>query len=56
MTIISFNIRGLGGLTKWIYLREIIIKEGIEMICIPETKVEMINNKNIMLCGGNNNI
>ena len=45
MNILSLNVRGLEGTIKSRYLKEIIYKEGIEMVCLQETKAQSINNK-----------
>jgi len=45
MNIISLNIRGIGGPAKWRYVREIISKNGVGMVCIHETKVGTINRE-----------
>jgi len=39
MIIINLNIKGLGGGVKAKYLKHIIYKEGVEFLCLQETKV-----------------
>jgi len=40
MIIICINIRGLGEGTKRRHMRNIITKEGAEVVCIQETKTK----------------
>jgi len=46
MRIISFNTRGLGGVEKSRYLRDIIRKEEVDVACIQETKMTIITREN----------
>lgn len=39
MSLISLNIRGLGGEVKWSYLKSLIDKEKHGVVCIQETKL-----------------
>lgn len=43
MNIISYNIRGLGRGVKWAAIRRLIRKENVDMICLQETKKEVID-------------
>jgi len=43
--IIAINIRGLGNVIKWSYIKELTRKEGASMICIQETKMQKINKE-----------
>lgn len=43
MNIITYNVRGLGKGVKWAAIRRLIAKEKADMICIQETKKEMID-------------
>lgn len=45
MRIVSSNCRGLGGMEKDRYLRQIIAKEMIDMACIQETKLAHITSQ-----------
>jgi len=36
------NIRGLVASEKWLYLKKVVVKEDIQMICIQETKSNRI--------------
>ena len=42
MNIVSYNVRGLGRAVKWGAIRRLIKKEGADMICLQETKKEMV--------------
>jgi len=39
MSLISINIRGLGGGLKWKYLHSIVRRENPGVVCIQETKL-----------------
>lgn len=43
MNIISYNIRGLGRGVKWAATRRLIRKQNVDMICLQETKKEVID-------------
>jgi len=47
MRILSLNVRGFGSPVKWRYVKEIIRKEGIKMLCLQEVRM---NNFNLDLC------
>jgi len=54
MSIISINIRGLGGNVKWNYIKELVRKENPIVICIQETKLaKLIDLKCYSLWGSN---
>ena len=42
MNIITYNVRGLRRGIKWSSIRRMVKKEHIDMICIQETKKEVI--------------
>jgi len=42
MNIISYNVRGLGRGVKWPAVRRLVNKHYIDMLCIQETKKEVI--------------
>jgi len=42
MLIVNLNIRGMRGGTKARYLRQTIAGEGVEFVCIQETKSNML--------------
>jgi len=55
MLIFNLNIRGLGGGTKARYLRRCISVEGVEFMCLQETKlVEVIDARCFSIWGDNN--
>jgi len=56
MLIINLNIRGLGGGTKARYLIEIIASEGVEFVCIQETKTMVFSEARCFALWGENNI
>jgi len=39
MKLVSINIRGLAGDIKWKYLRELIHKKKVGVLCVHETKL-----------------
>ena len=43
MKIISYNVRGLGRGVKWGAIRRLVKQEGVDMICLQETKKEMVD-------------
>ena len=45
MNIVTYNVRGLGRGVKWAAIRRLIKKENVDMICIQETKKEIIEKK-----------
>jgi len=52
MKIISLNVRGLGGSIKRRYLKELIFKEQVGMVCIQETKCSKFGEENCFnMCG-----
>jgi len=56
MRIVSFNCRGLGGIEKGSYLRQIITKEMIDMACMQETKLAHITSQKCQTIWGDTNI
>lgn len=42
----SYNVRGLGNTIKWKHIRNLVVKDGVQMLCIQETKKkrELLNN------------
>jgi exonuclease III len=43
MKIVSYNIRGLGGGVKRKAIKKIIREEGVDMLCVQETKVVVVD-------------
>lgn len=53
MRIISFNVRGLGGrLKKWV-VKELIVKEKAEFVCLQESKLEYVDERVASMIWGN---
>ena len=52
MKIISINIRGIGGNIKRNYLRNLISKEEVDMVCIQETKCSQLSKESVFLLWG----
>lgn len=46
MKIISLNIRGLGGNIKRRFLKDLIYKEQVRIVCIQETKCSEFDKEN----------
>ena len=42
MNIISYNVRGLGRGVIWPAIRRMVIEQHIDMLCLQETKKEMV--------------
>lgn len=45
MKIASFNIRGLGGRVKKTAMRDLVVKEKLDFVCIQETKLEYVDQR-----------
>ena len=43
MKIISYNVRGLGRGVKWGAIRRLVKLEGVDMLCLQETKKEVVD-------------
>ena len=43
MNIITYNARGLGRGVKWPAIRRLVNKQHVDMLCIQETKKELID-------------
>jgi len=56
MLIFDLNIRGLGGGTKARYLKRCIHSEGVEFVCIQETKVAQVTEARCFALWGDNSI
>ena len=56
MKIISMNIRGVGGSNKKKYLRELIKKEGADLVCLQEIKCKKMVMKEIFKLWGSNEV
>jgi len=54
MSLISLNVRGLGGDIKWKYMQELVWKEKPGIVCLQETKrVNLPSGKCYSLWGSN---
>ena len=56
MLIFNLNIRGLGGGTKVRYLRTCRSLEGVEFMCLQETKTAKVTDARCFSIWGDNNI
>ena len=56
MKIISLNVRGLGGSIKRNYVRDLIRKEHVEIVCLQETKCFEFSKESVFLLWGSNDI
>jgi hypothetical protein len=45
MIVLSFNVRGLGGLVKRKRVRELVREQRVDFLAIQETKLELITDK-----------
>ena len=54
MLILNLNVRGLGGSTKSRYLNQIIAREGVEFVCLQETKVTQFLDARCFALWGDN--
>jgi len=49
MKIISLNIRGAGGVVKRNYVRDLISREQVDMVCLQETKSSGFSREKVCL-------
>ena len=56
MNIITYNVRGLRRGIKWSSIRRMVKKEHIDMICIQETKKEVIEKSMCQALWGDSEI
>jgi len=56
MIILILNIRGLGGSIKSRCLNQIIAREGVEFVCLQETKTTQISDARCFALWGNNKV
>jgi len=45
MIVLSFNVRGLGGVVKRKRVRELVREQRVDFLAIQETKLEVITDK-----------
>ncbi|XP_057426056.1 uncharacterized protein LOC130719419 [Lotus japonicus] len=43
MKLLTYNVRGLGSMAKRRVIRELVTKEQVELVCIQETKLEVMD-------------
>lgn len=53
MRIISFNVRGLGGSIKKSAVRELVVNEKVDFMCVQETKLDRIDDRLAFVLWGN---
>ena len=53
MKIISYNVRGLGRGVKWGAIRRMIKQEVVDLICLQETKKELVDKPMCQALWGN---
>ena len=56
MMILNLNIRGVGGGTKARYLRHVIACEGVEFVCLQETKAKVFTEAKCYSLWGDNKV
>lgn len=54
--ILSMNVRGLRSPMKWRYIKDLIRKEGIKMVCLHEVKIMTFSMKKCCQLWGDNDI
>lgn len=45
MKILSYNIKGLGGRVKCNMIKKLVVEEGVNMVCLQETKKEVMSRE-----------
>ena len=56
LRILSFNVRGLGGVLKKAEIRKLIAKEKVDLVCIQETKKVTIVKRLVESMWGHENV
>ena len=56
MIILNLNIRGVGGGTKVRYLRRVIAGEGVDFVCLQETKAKVFTEAKCFSLWGDNKV
>ena len=56
MNIISYNVRGLGRGIKWPAIRRLVNNHHIDMLCIQETKKEIIERSMCQALWGDSDV
>ena len=52
MKIVTYNVRGLGRGLKWASIRNLVKKEQVDLLCLQETKKEVIDKNFMSSFGG----
>jgi len=56
MKILSLNIRGVGGAIKRNYVRDLISREQVDMVCLQEMKCSDFSREKVCLLWGTNKV
>ncbi|XP_068497930.1 uncharacterized protein [Phaseolus vulgaris] len=56
MRIITLNVRGFGSPVKWRYIKELIRKEDVKMLCLQEVRLSNFSLNNCCQLWGDNDI
>ena len=56
MKILSLNIKGVGGANKRNYVRDLISREQVDMVCLQETKCSDFSREKVCLLWGTNEV
>ena len=56
MNILSLNITGIGGAVKKNYVRDMISREQVDMLCLQETKSSDFSRVKVFLIWGTNEV
>jgi len=56
MKILSLNIRGVGGAVKRNYVRDLVSREQVDMVCLQETKCSDFSREKVCLLWGTNEV
>lgn len=56
MRMMSFNLRGMDGRVKWKFVKNMVIKEEIQLLCLQETKRENINKETCQALWGDHEV
>jgi len=56
MKILSLNIRGVGGAVKRNYVRDLISREQVDIVCLQETRCSDFSREKVCLLWGTNEV
>lgn len=54
--MLSFNVRGLGGILKRREIKDLVRKERVDFVCIQETKKDSVDRRLVESIWGNENV